>query len=239
MRQVIEAGDGRTISVRLTCARREAWRHLQEAERVRALRTVREDVLPLAGELRRAAPGLFAAHGDALAVLLNECALAVVDEEPRPPVAGFDALRVRRIDPRAVDDLLDAGRPGERPVIQQLFRSALDVVEDPVLREVITANQLGVHILQRANHWIGMLTDAWEPDTSPEYRSGPAGHGSVTHPGPEYETISEPDFGTASELESGTASEQESGTASEPVSGMTSEPVSGMASELECGTTPG
>jgi hypothetical protein len=34
------------------------------------------------------------------------------------------------------------------------------VVDDPVLREVITANQQGVHILQRANHWIRMLVDA-------------------------------------------------------------------------------
>ncbi|PBC60773.1 hypothetical protein BKI49_27130 [Streptomyces sp. Tue6028] len=127
---------------------------------VRALRTVRDEVQPLAQKLREGAPETFEAHRDALAVLLNDCALAVVDVEPRPPVASFDAVRIRRIDLRDVDALLDAGRPGERPVIQQLFRAALDVVDDPVLREVITANQQGVHILQRANRWIRMLADA-------------------------------------------------------------------------------
>jgi hypothetical protein len=160
MRQGI--GDSHGIAVQLAYARREAWRHLEETDRVRALRTVRDEVLPLAEKLRLAAPESFDTHRDALAVLLNECALAVVDAEPRPPVAGFDAVRVRRIDPRDVDALLDAGRPGERPVIQQLFRSALDVVRDPVLREVITANQQGVHILQRANRWIRMLTDVMD-----------------------------------------------------------------------------
>ncbi|MGD1225466.1 hypothetical protein AB9Q10_44405 [Streptomyces krungchingensis] len=127
---------------------------------VRALRTVRDEVQPLAQKLREGAPETFEAHRDALAVLLNDCALAVVDVEPRPPVASFDAVRIRRIDLRDVDALLDAGRPGERPVIQQLFRAALDVVDDPVLREVIIANQQGVHILQRANRWIRMLADA-------------------------------------------------------------------------------
>ncbi|WP_345658540.1 hypothetical protein [Streptomyces siamensis] len=127
---------------------------------VRALRTVRDEVQPLAQKLREGAPETFETHRDALAVLLNDCALAVVDVEPRPPVASFDAVRIRRIDLRDVDALLDAGRPGERPVIQQLFRAALDVVVDPVLREVITANQQGIHILQRANRWIRMLADA-------------------------------------------------------------------------------
>ncbi|WP_143674358.1 hypothetical protein [Streptomyces sp. HG99] len=127
---------------------------------VRALRTVRNEVQPLAQKLREAAPETFDAHRDALAVLLNDCALSVLDEEPRPPVASLDAVRIRRIDLRDIDGLLDAGRPGERPVIQQLFRAALDVVDDPVLREVITANQQGVHILQRANRWIRMLADA-------------------------------------------------------------------------------
>ncbi|GGY86213.1 hypothetical protein [Streptomyces poonensis] len=191
------------MSVRLRYARREAWRHLQEAERLRALRTVRDDVLPLAGELRRTAPAAFESHRDALAVLLNECALAVVDEEPRPPVAGFGALRVRRIDPRDVDALLDAGRPGERPVIQQLFRSALDVVGDPVLREVITANQQGVHILQRANRWIGLLTDAMEQETSPGFDPGPLEPASDP-PGRASATTPEPEFGMPSERELGT-----------------------------------
>ncbi|WP_405882841.1 hypothetical protein OG762_32325 [Streptomyces sp. NBC_01136] len=127
---------------------------------VRALRTLRNEVQPLAQKLRDTAPETFEAHRDALAVLLNDCALALVDTEPRPPVASFDAVRIRRIDLRDIDGLLDAGRPGERPVIQQLFRSALDVVDDPVLREVIKANQQGVHILQRANRWIRLLVDA-------------------------------------------------------------------------------
>lgn len=157
MRQ--ENRESRVLSERLTHARRKAWRHLCRTERTQALRTVRDDVLPLAGELRVAAPGLFHPHRDPLAVLLNECALAVADAEPRPPVEGFDAPRVRRLDARDVDALLDAGRPGERPVIHQLFRSALDAAADPVLREVIVANQQGVRILQRANKWIELLTD--------------------------------------------------------------------------------
>lgn len=157
-------GDSHALSVQLMYARREAWGYLLEADRVRALRAVRDYVLPLAEKLRVADPESFETHRDALAVLLNECALAVVDEEARPPVTGFDAVCVRRIDPRAVDALLDAGRPGERPAVQQLFRGALDVVKDPVLREVITANQQGVHILQRANHWIRMLTDVMGAD---------------------------------------------------------------------------
>ncbi|MEU9288886.1 hypothetical protein AB0D57_30465 [Streptomyces sp. NPDC048275] len=120
---------------------------------------MRDEVQPLAQKLRETAPEAFEAHRDAVAVLLNECALALVDAEPRPPVPSFDAVRIRRIDLRDIDGLLDAGRPGERPVIQQLFRSALDAVKDPVLREVIKANQQGVHILQRANRWIQMLVD--------------------------------------------------------------------------------
>ncbi|MFJ9583295.1 hypothetical protein [Streptomyces acidicola] len=157
-------GDSHAISVQLTYARREAWGYLLQTDRVRALRAVRDEVLPMAEKLRMADPESFETHRDALAVLLNECALAVVDEASRPPVTGFDAVHVRRIDPHDVDALLDAGLPGERPVIQQLFRSALDVVKDPVLREVITANQQGVRILQRANHWIRMLTDAMDAD---------------------------------------------------------------------------
>ncbi|MFI1732673.1 hypothetical protein ACH40E_26390 [Streptomyces acidicola] len=157
-------GDSHAISVQLTYARREAWGYLLQTDRVRALRAVRDEVLPMAEKLRMADPESFEAHRDALAVLLNECALAVVDETSRPPVTGFDAVHVRRIDPHDVDALLDAGLPGERPVIQQLFRGALDVVKDPVLREVITANQQGVRILQRANHWIRMLTDAMDAD---------------------------------------------------------------------------
>ncbi|MER6015641.1 hypothetical protein [Streptomyces bluensis] len=152
-------GDSHALSVQLTYARREAWGYLLQTDRVRALRAVRDDVLPMAEKLRMADPESFETHRDALAVLLNECALAVVDARTRPPLTGFDAVHVRRIDPRDVDALLDAGRPGERPVIQQLFRCALHVVKDPVLREVITANQQGVRILQRANHWIRMLTD--------------------------------------------------------------------------------
>ncbi|MBA2809355.1 hypothetical protein E0500_018625 [Streptomyces sp. KM273126] len=157
-------GDSHAISVQLTYARREAWGYLLQTDRVRALRAVRDEVLPMAEKLRMADPESFETQRDALAVLLNECALAVVDEETRPPVTGFDAVHVRRIDPHDVDALLDAGLPGERPVIQQLFRGALDVVKDPVLREVITANQQGVRILQRANHWIRMLTDAMDAD---------------------------------------------------------------------------
>ncbi|WP_143658535.1 hypothetical protein [Streptomyces sp. Tue6028] len=160
MRQGVGEEYSHGISVQLTRARGEAWRQLDEMDLVRALRTVRDEVQPLAQKLREGAPETFEAHRDALAVLLNDCALAVVDVEPRPPVASFDAVRIRRIDLRDVDALLDAGRPGERPVIQQLFRAALDVVDDPVLREVITANQQGVHILQRANRWIRMLADA-------------------------------------------------------------------------------
>ncbi len=160
MRQGVGEEYSHGISVQLTRARGDAWRQLDEMDLVRALRTVRDEVQPLAQKLREGAPETFEAHRDALAVLLNDCALAVVDVEPRPPVASFDAVRIRRIDLRDVDALLDAGRPGERPVIQQLFRAALDVVDDPVLREVITANQQGVHILQRANRWIRMLADA-------------------------------------------------------------------------------
>ncbi|MPY62476.1 hypothetical protein FNH08_36605 [Streptomyces spongiae] len=162
MRQGI--GDSHGISVQLMYARHETWCHLVETDRVRALRAVRDEVLPLAEKLRLADPGAFETHRDALAVLLNECALAVVDTEPRPPVTGFDAVRVRRLDPRDVDALLDAGRPGERPVVPQLFRSALDVVKDPVLREVITANQQGVDILRRANRWIRMLVDVMDAE---------------------------------------------------------------------------
>ncbi|MHB9854028.1 hypothetical protein ACSYGO_32960 [Streptomyces krungchingensis] len=160
MRQGVGEEYSHGISVQLTRARGDAWRQLDEMDFVRALRTVRDEVQPLAQKLREGAPETFEAHRDALAVLLNDCALAVVDVEPRPPVASFDAVRIRRIDLRDVDALLDAGRPGERPVIQQLFRAALDVVDDPVLREVIIANQQGVHILQRANRWIRMLADA-------------------------------------------------------------------------------
>ncbi|MFS8202093.1 hypothetical protein ACLVWQ_25795 [Streptomyces sp. CWNU-52B] len=133
---------------------------MDDTELVRALRTVRDEVRPLAAKLRESAPEAFEPHRDALAVLLNDCALALLDEEPRPTVASFDPLPVRRIDPHAVDSLLDAGRPGERPVIQQLLRGAVEYARDPVLREVIKANQQGVHILQRANHWIRMLVDA-------------------------------------------------------------------------------
>ncbi|MFH8405773.1 hypothetical protein ACH4FX_13490 [Streptomyces sp. NPDC018019] len=121
---------------------------------------MRKEVWPLAEELSERAPRTFDAHRDALAVLLNDCALALVDETPRPPVASFDAPRVRRIEIRDVDGLLDAGRPGERPVIEQLFCRALHVVRDPVLREVIAANRQGVQILQRAGRRIRMLVDA-------------------------------------------------------------------------------
>ncbi|MGW3495515.1 hypothetical protein [Streptomyces sp. NPDC001020] len=160
MRQRNGDENAHRISELLTHARDRARRQLDEGERVHALRTVRNDVLPLVETARTMAPGVFEAHRDALAVLLNDCALAVVDEEPRPPVASFDPIPVRRIDLRDVDALLDAGRPGERPVIQQLFRSAVEFAQDPVLREVIKANQQGVHILQRANRWIRMLVDA-------------------------------------------------------------------------------
>ncbi|WP_151481638.1 hypothetical protein [Streptomyces albicerus] len=121
---------------------------------------MRNEVLPLADKLRQSAPETFETHRDALAVLLNDCALALVDEEPRPSMPSFDPLPVRRIDLRDIDSLLDAGRPGERPVIQQLFRSAVETAKNPVLREVIKANQQGVHILQRANRRIQMLVDA-------------------------------------------------------------------------------
>ncbi|GAA3779589.1 hypothetical protein ACFS5L_22055 [Streptomyces phyllanthi] len=157
--------------MQLEYARREVRRLLRETDRVRALRAARDEVLPLAEKLRIAAPGTFEAHRDALAVLLNDCALAVVDVAPRPPVAPLGAVRARRLDPRDTDALLDAGRPGERPVVQQLFRHALAMVKDPVLREVITANQQGVLILQRANHLIRMLADAVDPDV---FRSDPA-----------------------------------------------------------------
>lgn len=148
------------ISVQLTRARGEARWQLGDTELARALRTVRNEVLPLADKLRQNAPETFETHRDALAVLLNDCALALVDEEPRPSMPSFDPLPVRRIDLRDIDSLLDAGRPGERPVIQQLFRSAVETAKDPVLREVIKANQQGVHILQRANRRIQMLVDA-------------------------------------------------------------------------------
>ncbi|MEU9185055.1 hypothetical protein AB0D14_10915 [Streptomyces sp. NPDC048484] len=151
---------GRGISVQLTRARGEARRQLDDTELVRALRTVRNEVRPLADKLRRSAPETFEAHRDGLAVLLNDCALALLDGEPRPSVASFDPLPVRRIDLRDIDSLLDTGRPGERPVIHQLFRGAVEYAKDPVLRELIKANQQGVHILQRANRWIRMLVDA-------------------------------------------------------------------------------
>ena len=160
MRQGIGDEYGHGSSELLTRARDRARRQLDGNETVHALRTVRNDVLPLAETVRATTPRVFEAHRDALAVLLNDCALAVVDEEPRPRVVSFDAIPVRRIDLSDVDALLDAGRPGERPVIQQLFRSAVEFAQNPVLREVIKANQQGVHILQRANHWIRMLVDA-------------------------------------------------------------------------------
>ncbi|MCX4407621.1 MULTISPECIES: hypothetical protein [unclassified Streptomyces] len=160
MRQGIGEEHAHGLSAQLTRARAEARRQLDEPDPAGALRTVRKEVRPLGQKLREAAPETFEAHRDGLAVLLNDCALALVDTEPRPAIPSFDAVRIRRIDLRDVDGLLDAGRPGERPVIQQLFRGALDVVDDPVLREVIKANQQGVHILQRANHWIRMLVDA-------------------------------------------------------------------------------
>lgn len=160
MRQGVGEEHSHGISVQLTRARGDARHQLDETDLVRALRTVRNEVVPLAEKLRETAPETFEAHRDALAALLNDCALALVDEEPRPPVATFDPMPVRRIDLRDVDALLDAGRPGERPVIQQLFRGAVAYAKDPVLREVIKANQQGVHILQRANHWIRMLADA-------------------------------------------------------------------------------
>lgn len=160
MRQGVGEENSHGISVQLTRARGEAWRQLNEMDRVRALRTVRDEVRPPAQKMREAAPETSGAHRDALAVLLNDCALSLVDEAPRPPVASFDAVRIRRIDLRDIDGLLDAGRPGERPVIQQLFRAALDVVEDPVPREVIRANQQGVQILQPAHRWIRILVDA-------------------------------------------------------------------------------
>lgn len=119
------------FSVQLTRARAQAREQLNDTELVRALRTVRNEVLPLADKLRQSAPETFKAHRDALAVLLNDCAPA----------------------------LLDAGRPGERPVIQQLFRGAVGYAKDPVLPEVIKANQQGVHIPQRANRRIQMLVD--------------------------------------------------------------------------------
>lgn len=121
---------------------------------------MRHEVLPLADKLRQSAPETFEAHRDALAVLLNDCAPTLVDEEPRPSVASFDPLPVRRVEPRGIDSLLDAGRTGERPVIQRLFRGAVEYAKDPVLREVIRANQQGVHIRQRANRRIQMLVDA-------------------------------------------------------------------------------
>lgn len=160
MRQGVGEEYGQGNSAQLTHARGQARRQLDEGDLVRALRTVRDDVVPLAQKLRETAPDTFERHRDALAVLLNDCALALVDEEPRAPLPGFDPMPIRRIDVRDVDALLDAGRPGERPVIQQLLRGAAEFVNDPVLREVIKANQQGVHILQRANRWIRMLADA-------------------------------------------------------------------------------
>ncbi|MET9290588.1 hypothetical protein [Streptomyces sp. NPDC003077] len=158
--QTLTKENTRRISALLKRARENAERQLKATQLAPALQTVRNEVWPLAEELREADPRAFDAHRDALAVLLNDCALAVVDEVPRPVLPSFDTPRVRRFDVRDVDALLDAGRPGERPVIGQLFGQALAVVRDPVLREVITANQQGVRILQRANRWIRMLTDA-------------------------------------------------------------------------------
>ena len=67
------------ISVQLTMARQEAWRQLAETDPVRASRTVRDEVLPLADKLCQSAPETFETHRDALAVVLNDCALALTD----------------------------------------------------------------------------------------------------------------------------------------------------------------
>lgn len=57
------------FSVQLTRARAEAREQLNDTDLVRALRTVRNEVLPLADRLRQSAPETFEAHRDALAVL--------------------------------------------------------------------------------------------------------------------------------------------------------------------------
>ncbi|MCT9009695.1 hypothetical protein [Streptomyces rhizosphaerihabitans] len=137
------------ISVQLTRARSEVKRQLNEMDRVRVLWTVRDEVRPLARKLRETTPETFAAHRDAPAVLLDDRASPLFDEVSRPPAADSDAPVARRTDLRGADGLLDAGRPGGRPVVRQLCRAALDAVDDPVPREVIRANQQGVHILQR------------------------------------------------------------------------------------------
>ncbi len=148
------------ISVQLTRVRADARRLLNEKELVRALRTVRNEVQPLADKLRQSAPETFEADRDALAVLLNDCAPALVDEGTAAArgLVRSAARPENRV--RDIDSLLDAGRPGERPMIQQLFRGAVEYARDPVLREVIRANQQGVHILQRAGRRIQMLVDA-------------------------------------------------------------------------------
>src|SRR5689334_15102516 len=79
MRQGIGEEHGHGLSAQLTRARAEARLQLDEPDLVRALRTVRKEVRPLAQKLREVAPETFEAHRDALAVLLNDCALALVD----------------------------------------------------------------------------------------------------------------------------------------------------------------
>lgn len=87
MRQGIGEEHAHGLSAQLTRARAEARRQLDEPDPAGALRTVRKEVRPLGQKLREAAPETFAAHRDGLAVLLNDCALALVDTEPRPPAA--------------------------------------------------------------------------------------------------------------------------------------------------------
>ncbi|GAA2279260.1 hypothetical protein GCM10010145_46700 [Streptomyces ruber] len=171
MRQ--NSANGRGMSGQLVRARRKARHRLRRADRTGTLRTVRGEVLPLAGELRAAAPEAFRRHRDSLAVLLDECPPAVADETPRPAVTGFDGLHVRRLDARDADALPAAGRPGERPVIHHLLHDALDLAADPVLREVSKANQRSIRILQRVNQWIRLLADIPEEETLPGMPTDP------------------------------------------------------------------
>lgn len=57
------------FSAQLTRARAQAREQLNDTELVRASRTVRNEVLPLADKLRQSAPETFEARRDALAVL--------------------------------------------------------------------------------------------------------------------------------------------------------------------------
>lgn len=147
-------------ALELSRARDDVRQRLAEQDLVGALRTVRGEVVPLAEKIAGTDPETLAGQRDSVAVLLNDCALCLMDGVARATPDSFDALTVRRVDPRDIDGLLDAGRPGERPAVPRLFDKALTFAADPVLREVIRGNQLAARILRHVNRRLQTLTDA-------------------------------------------------------------------------------